>query len=103
MTADAAAILEEVFAERQSFRALKHAVLRVALLATRFHIRFFIERVQPEFIEAMRFFNTRRRAPVAVMARGAAEAVRIMNCQKLFIRMADESFSPIVRLFAWPI
>jgi hypothetical protein len=68
VAADAAALLEEVFALRQHVCALQHAILRVALLATGLHVLALVERVEPETVSAMTFDDTGRRAPVAAVA-----------------------------------
>src|SRR2546429_1484189 len=48
----------------------------------------------------MRLLNTRGRAPVAAVTGGATELVRVVNREKLFVWMTDESLGPIVRLLA---
>jgi hypothetical protein len=74
MTAHAAALLKEVFAFRQHVRALQHAVGGMALLATRFHVVAFVERVQPEAMPTVSFDDARRRTTVSAVATRTPEA-----------------------------
>src|SRR2546422_7473082 len=62
----------------------------MALLATGFHILFFEHRPQPELVQAMCFQFAGRRATIAPVAARAAKAIRFMNLEQLFIRMAGE-------------
>src|SRR5205085_12314046 len=50
MTADAATLIEQVFAEIQGVGALRHAIVRMAHLAARFGVLFMKKWMQPEWI-----------------------------------------------------
>src|SRR2546430_5398073 len=58
-------------------------------------------RPEPVFIIAMRLFNAGGGAPIALVARRAAELVRIVNLQELGFRVAGECAGVFVRLFAF--
>ena len=79
MAADAAALVEEVFAFGQSRRALKHAVSRVALVAARLHVLLREEREEPELVFAVPLLDRCRRATVAPVAARTAELFGVVN------------------------
>ena len=53
MTTHAAALRKEIATEIQSFRSLRDAIARVALLATGFNILLLEQRPQPEAVPTM--------------------------------------------------
>src|ERR1043165_8443618 len=99
MAANAAAILEEVFAFGKRRRKLQHAVRRVALLATGLHILSAPERVQPELVKTVRLDSRSGGAAVAAVATGTAEPLGVMNLQQLFARVTDGGMGQGVRFF----
>ncbi len=99
MTAHAASLIEEVLGEVQRVRALRYAIVRVAHLAAGFGVVPVIERMQPEWIQSVRFLDRRSRPAVATVTSRATKLFGIMNLQQLFTRMADKCVSEIVRFF----
>ena len=96
---DAPAPLEQVFAGGEHRGAVHHHVIRVALLATTFHVhsgrsRFrigpVVERRQPVLVLAVGLFHAVELHAVAVVAWSTAELVRIMNPEQFWVGVAHK-------------
>src|SRR5207253_9657352 len=98
MTAHAAALIEEILAQIECVRALGYAIVCMAHLASRFGVLFMKQRVQPEWILAMRFHDAGRGAAVTAVTSRTAELLRIVNLQEFFAGMTDKSVRRIVQL-----
>ena len=79
MTANAAALIEQILRQIERVRALRHAIVRVAHLATRFSVLFMKQRMQPERIPAVTLLDARRGAAISAMTSRAAKLLRIVN------------------------
>src|SRR6185295_7514052 len=66
----------------------------------RFSVLFMKQRMQPEFVATMSFFDAGGGAAIAAVAGGTAELLRIVNLKQLFAGMADKSPRQIVRTFS---
>ena len=102
VAAHASLLPEEVFAIVEGLEL--HVIARqdhvgsVTVLAAALGIFLRKKRPQPVFIVAMSFFNAGSSAPIALMARGAAEFLGIVNLQQFRLGMADQSLCVLVRL-----
>src|SRR4051795_2990670 len=104
MTTNTAALIKQVLAEIQPVRALRHAVVGVAHLASGFSVLFMKKWMQPERVLAVSFFGTGGRAAVPAMTGGTTEPFRLVNLQQFFARMADECARHLVnRFLAGPV
>src|SRR5690349_4441589 len=101
MTTHTAALHESIASEIQRDGAVSHAILGVALLATRLRVFFLEHGPQPETILPMAFQLTRSRAAVAPVTTRTAKLLRIVDCENLFVRMADERARQAVGFAAW--
>src|SRR5438552_359462 len=104
VTADAATLAEKILAfadHPPNVIGDDDHVGGVANLAARFVILRCENGPEPMFIVAMSFFSAGGGAPVALMARGTAELVRIVNLQEIGFRVAGEGPRILIRLFAW--
>src|ERR1700730_10678334 len=103
MAADTAALAEKVFSQQESpahIVAHQNHVRGMTGLAASFHISAREQRPEPMLIVAMGFFHAGGGASIALMARRAAELVRVMNLQKIGLGMTGESASILVWFFA---
>ena len=102
MTTDAAALIEQILAEIQCVRSLRHAVVGMTHLTAGFGVFFMKERMQPKRIEPVRLHHARRCTPIASVTGGTPKLFRIVNLQKFLTRVADKGRGEIVRLLARP-
>ena len=97
----ATALAEQILAVVNHFplgsAAYQHHVGGVASLAACLNILLRKHRPQPVLVVAVRLFNARGSAAVALMARRAAKLVRIVNLQQVGFRMAYECPGKLVR------
>src|SRR5438309_1768668 len=98
MTAHAAALIKKILAQIECIRALGYAIVCMAHLASRFGVLFMKQRVQPEWILAMRFHDAGRGAAITAVTSRTAELLRIVNLQEFFARVTDKSVRQIVQL-----
>src|SRR5258706_6426851 len=96
MTTDTATLIEEILAQIQSVRALRHAVVRMTHLATGLSVLFMKQRMQPEWILSVSFNCAGGGAAITAVASGATKSLRIVYLQQLFARMGDKCLGQLV-------
>src|SRR5262245_57539756 len=90
MAAHAAAMTEGLLTTVEDVGMFEDEIRSVTLVATRLNIVFPIQWPQPELISSVGLRNGGRRHAVPIVARRAAEALRVMNLQEFLGRMADK-------------
>ena len=104
MTAHASALAEEILAFAESpadIIADQHYVRGVADLTARFEIAPREDGPEPVLVGAVGLLDTGGGAAIALVARRAAELVRVVNLQEIAFRMAGEGPRVFIRLFAF--
>src|ERR1700730_11624296 len=104
MAADTAALAEKVFSQQERpahIVAHQSNVRGMTGLAASFHISAREQRPEPMLIVAMGFLDAGGGTSIALMARRAAELVRVMNLQKIGLGMTGERAGILVRLFTF--
>ena len=94
MATDATHLLVKLFSAVQYAGEFQDDIVRVALLAAGFNIFLGKQRPQPMPISTMPFLDAAGGAAVAVMARRAAEQVRVVNLKQFEGRMAGKGGFP---------